>query len=268
LIYSNVWIASGAISLSFIFYIIFNLPFDYTLSCFVFSTTLFIYNWQRFAKIKSDQPFTGQRLEWMQRNKVSVLFLLVFSGCSGIFLLLFLQLDILKILIPFSVVAFLYVGKFPFKKLINLRDVPLVKAHLVAGIWAGMAVLLPAFQANVELDNEIWILFSSIYFFILSLAIIFDIRDIEMDEPSKKTIPQLIGIKPASFVAMGFNLLAVGLLIYLFNELFFTLIIFSILSAFFYFFATKKRGDFYFSFWIDGLIILFTTVTILTILYE
>jgi len=204
----------------------------------------------------------------MLRNKLTVLFLLFLSGSSGLFLLLFLQINILKLLIPFSVIAFLYVGKFPCKKLVSLRDVPFMKAHLVAVVWAGMVVLLPTFQSNIKLSFEILIIFSSIYFFILSLAIIFDIRDIELDEPNKKTMPQLVGIKGASFVAMGFNLLSAGLLIYLCNELFFTLGIFSLLASIFCFFANDKREDLYFSFWIDGLIILFSGVISLTILYE
>lgn len=213
------------------------------------------------------QPFTGRRVEWMLYNKNWINFILVVSAASSLFLLMLLQLDVLTILIPFGVVAFLYVGKFPFKKLVNLRDVPFVKAHLVALVWAGISVLFPAFQTNFTVSREVWILLGSIYFFILSLAIIFDIRDVEMDEADKKTIPQLIGKKGASAVASAFNLISASGLIFLRDALLLPLIGFAALTFVLYFFATKIKEDFYFSFWMDGLIILFSGIIILSTLF-
>lgn len=253
--------------LTIIFYLFFKIRLDFILISFIFFSTLFIYTWQRFVKIKSSHPFTGMRLDWMLQHMSWVKLILLLSGFVSTLLLLLLQLNVLKILIPFGVVAFLYVGKFPFKKLFNLRDIPFLKAHLVAGVWAGMAVLFPAFQANFTLSREVWILFGSVYFFILSLAIIFDIRDVEMDEADKKTMPQLVGKKGAAVVAIGLSVMSATCLIYLSHKLLFPMLVFAALASFLYFIATKKREDFYFSFWMDGLIILFSGIIISSILF-
>ena len=227
---------------------------------FVFFATCFIYNWQRFAKIKSNHAISGNRLVWMQNNPKTVYLFLILTALGSTTLLLFLKTDVLKILVPFGAVSFLYVGKFPFKNLFNLRDVPFLKAHLVAGVWAGMVTILPAFQSDLILSKEIRIFFAVIYCFILSLAIIFDIRDVELDEPEKLTVPQLIGKRAAVVSAIILNLISCALLIYLKDSLMVLLLSLFCLAAVLFILALKKKDDFYFSFWLDGLILLFSTM--------
>lgn len=192
---------------------------------------------------------------------------LIFSGIATLFFLLLLQLNTLKILIPFGMIAFLYVGKFPFKNLFNLRDIPFLKAHLVAAVWAGISVILPAFQSSIFFTKEIWIFFSAMYCYILSLAIIFDVRDINLDETEKRTFPQLLGKKGAVAVAVLFNLIAIGAMIFLQRELFFLLIFFSLLSSLLFIVALKRQDDLYFSFWMDGLILFFSCLIIFATLF-
>lgn len=249
------------------FYVFFKIEPDFILAGFVFFSTLFIYTWQRFAKIKSNQPFSGIRLQWMLTHSKFVEISLIFSGIATLFFLLLLQLNTLKIIIPFGMIAFLYVGKFPFKRLFNLRDIPLLKAHLVAGVWAGISVVLPAFQSTVFFTKEIWIFFSSMYCFILSLAIIFDVRDVDLDETQKLTVPQLLGKKGAVAVAVLINLISVFTLIFLRQELLLSLIFFSVLSAALFIIALNRKDDFYFSFWMDGLILFFSGLIIFATLF-
>jgi len=203
----------------------------------------------------------------MLHNPGSVQLILFFSGIGSLFFLLLLQLETLKILIPFGIITFLYVGKFPVKKIINLRDIPFLKAHLVAGVWTGVSIILPALQSDLVWTWMHWIFFLAIYCFVLSLAIIFDIRDIQLDEPEKRTIPQLLGKKGAVAVAIFFNLAALGILIFLDQIFIVPLLFFSIISITSFIIALRRNDDFYFSFWVDGLILIFSAVIIVTTLF-
>ncbi len=102
-----------------------------------------------------------------------------------------------------------------------------------------MSVLFPAFQANFALSRDVWILFGGIYFFIFSLAIIFDIRDVEIDETEKRTVPQLFGKKGAAFIAIMFTIFSAVCLIYLRTELLFPFLSFVAVTSILFYIATK-----------------------------
>lgn len=218
---------------------------------------MWTYTFQRFAKIKSLQAFSGPRMEWMARHITLVVFILAACGLVLCISLFFLSQQVILVMIPLAVASVLYVGKFPFRDLFNLRDVPYLKVHIISAVWAGTTVLLPVINSGVAISSRIWMISLVVYLLILALAITFDVRDLDVDEPSKKTVPQLVGKHGALALAALINISAIALTVRLSNELLVPMLIFMLCATAMIFFARRRPDDFYYSFWLDGLIILF-----------
>lgn len=94
------------------------------------------------------------------------------------------------------------------------------------------------------------------FFFILAITIPFDIRDVDLDEADKRTIPQLVGIPIAKMIASLFALISFVLWIYLYPT-FWPPAVGSALFTLGLIMASKKdRPDQYYSFFVDGLLLL------------
>jgi 1,4-dihydroxy-2-naphthoate octaprenyltransferase len=243
--------------MTFFCYRVFNWELNFFMLAFVFTSTLFTYTFQRFAKIKSLQAFSGPRMQWMTSGIVKVAVILASSGLTTLLLLFFLEKKVVLLLMPLAAIAVLYVGKFPFRDFYNLRDIPFMKAHFISIVWAGIVVGLPVLQESGTIAGEVICVALAIYLFILALAVVFDIRDADVDEPEKKTLPQVLGKKAAAAVAAALCLAAVVLIITVDNRLVIPMSFVLLCSVVLCFGALRKRGDLYFSFWIDGLILLF-----------
>jgi 4-hydroxybenzoate polyprenyltransferase len=142
-----------------------------------------------------------------------------------------------------------------------------VKIFIVTLVWGIVGVLLPATASSHE--GSPWIsLPALIWFFvfctmIFSLTITFDIRDYFYDGEKLKTIPALVGIKKAIGISL-FSLVIFAAGVLFLHWQFSTGTTFQLITIFFWcviaaIFIVKSnpsRNDYYFSFFIDGLLIL------------
>jgi hypothetical protein len=91
-----------------------------------------------------------------------------------------------------GIISFFYVLHVPGLKGKNLRDIPGIKIYIIALVWVLITVIVPyLIDTNLNFQKTL-ILFGAEVLFMISITIPFDIRDINLDEKSKKTIPQLI----------------------------------------------------------------------------
>lgn len=262
LIYSNIWIATAAFSLTLFFYKIAEIKEDWIVLVFVFSSTLFIYNFQRIAKLKTGTAFSGSRLIWMKDHVAFSTTLSLISLIGSVLFFFLLDVRTLYILIPAGIISIFYVGKFLLKSVGGLRDVPFLKAYLVSFSWASVIAVLPALNARFEHTHTIFLLGVSIATFVFSLAIIFDLRDAEMDEKSKRTIPQLIGKRGTVILAvicLSFSMLIPLLLSLRMWPVSLLVICF---GTFLIVRVSEKSSDFYYSFFLDGILILPGLITL------
>lgn len=81
---------------------------------------------------------------------------------------------------------------------LGLRRIPALKSFLVAWVWAAGTVLLAADHP----DAMVWLLVVVFFCFYLAIAIAFDARDILVDPPGLRTVPQLVGPKLARALAL------------------------------------------------------------------
>jgi 4-hydroxybenzoate polyprenyltransferase len=105
-------------------------------------------------------------------------------------------------------ITVLYSSRFlsKFTILRNVKLFPGSKTIVVATVWTLVTTLLPVYGSGIAAPNSISLilLFSERFLFILPIAIIFDIRDIQIDtQTNRNTIPVKTGVVRASAIAKG-----------------------------------------------------------------
>ncbi len=256
IVYSNIWISTGSIFLLFNFYFLNQIPVDFNVVVFVFSATLFTYNFQRIVKIKTGVQISGERFDWMSKyyNLSYTLLLISFIPTAYYAVLYFSSLWWVLLICGF--LSFFYVWKLPGFKDKSLRDLPGIKIYLISVVWVLISVFMPylLLNHNTQLENTQHLFIAEVLFMI-SITIPFDIRDIQLDEKSKRTIPQLIGIKKSQYLAAGLLIISQCILqsLYTFNL---GIWIFTGFACVVLFYAKAKSSELYFSGLTDGLLIL------------
>lgn len=178
----------------------------YIFSYFVFLATFLAYNGIRFYRKKE---LKGWFFDWMQQNK-KVLYL--FSIISVLVLLALtskLKINTLLSLIPVTILTLFYV--VPFQGKLSLRTLAGCKIFLIAFCWAFVTVLVPIIDVDFTLTKDVLITFLQRFFFVLTITIPFDIRDMQHDAKSLKTLPQIFGITQSKRIGVLFLMLFLGL---------------------------------------------------------
>lgn len=205
-------------------------------------------------KIVYKENVLGPRMEWMKRN-VRLVQTILFIGLVGTtFYALYLSLSSLFILAIMGAISFFYAFKFNLtNRKTNLRDIPGIKIYLIGLVWAICCALIPMVELELLNSKTIQICLGFLLF-IIGITIPFDIRDVDVDEINKKTIPQMIGVKWSKVIAI---LLVTGSfwLMSGTKELFYPSLTSSVISAILIAFARTKNNELYFSFIMDGLLV-------------
>jgi len=240
---------------------------NWPLFTFILGCTLVIYNMNMLSGLHELREFgtESKRHHWCLDNerlmKFTLLFGLVLSGSS----VWFLNQAILLLMLPLGLVALAYTIPIFRRKAtkIRLREIGLWKIFLIASVWTGMTVILPAvhlygFEQILELIS--WQVALGRFLFILAITIPFDIRDLVNDaKKGVRTIPSVIGWQ-RSVVLAQFLLVIFMFLVYhriganhpyFLGYLASTTLVSAGVSV-----ATPQRSDFYCSFWLEGTMIL------------
>lgn len=254
IVYSNVWIALGSAALSAQFYELTNTNIDWNVILFSFFATLFTYNFQRILKIRFQINLKGERVHWIQSHKKLNYFILLISGIGSAYFGYFLLKSALEILLISGFISFFYVWKIPFLKHKSLRDVPGIKIYLIAVTWVLISAILPYMHSSDVLFLDAIKIACVEFLFMLSITIPFDVRDILLDDPSKKTIPQVFGEKKAVFISI-FLLLFSQLLEWIWFGHALAVLLFTLSSTIVLSFVRSNRKELYFSAIVDGLLL-------------
>lgn len=253
LVYSNSWISLGAGFLTLLSFNLFNSSTEsYTelsYSLFVFFSTLFSYNFQRVSRLKKIAEHSPNA--WVVNNSsIAITFLFLSILGSLAFLPIFQHPFVFLWILILGIISFGYsYGKF--------RDLPYLKILLISASWAIACGIIPSVIANNEPLTDSLLTSFWIFFYILGITIPFDIRDIGIDEDSKKTIPQWVGIKQSKQISYISLFLAFVLFLLLNGNIGGSIVMF--ISMLIASFLVKKsepyKNDLYFTLLIDGHII-------------
>ena len=254
IVFGNIWISLGASALTLNTFLIMKWTINPSLIFLVFFATILSYSLQRIVRHTSGNAINSIRHQWVYKQIKLLFVLIVISSClSGyLFFKLFSFYELLYFS-PLIIIALFYAVKL-FRK--SLRDIPFLKIILIASSWAAVTVLIPAY-INQELSAYgTWAIFTLNFIYIFALVIPFDIRDLQFDEPEKKTIPQLIGWKASKYTGIALLIICGLLSCTFFKEAIYSIPIY-FLSIFLMLQVNDKRKELFYAFGIDGLILLF-----------
>lgn len=242
------------LSLCLIFFTMFQyrylgLDIDWRYIYYVFFSTMLIYN---LHKVKREDYNL-----FLNIRKVIILF------CIGSLIVLTIGQSLEKTiyLLPAAVISFLYVlPLLPGKK--KLNQFGWLKIMVLVVTLTYVTTFLPLYFSETNI-NVLFLVSISRFFFIFTLALLFDIRDLEKDfSLGIKTLPSGMGVKN-TFILAGFLLMmSFSLDFYMVYE-FITLMPVFLSMAFtfiffclFIFLSPRIFSNESFSFWADNLLAL------------
>ncbi|KUG06225.1 hypothetical protein ASU33_02335 [Solirubrum puertoriconensis] len=141
----------------------------------------------------------------------------------------------------------------------GLRDIPGLKTLLIGYVWSAVTVWLPALCLEQSLVSApVGLLFARRFFFILAIALVFDLRDISRDRRAgTATLPVLLGYERGRYVALGCVVASASLVLpgLPLTTGQWVLAVPTLLTALVVWFAEEARSDYYFALLADGLLL-------------
>lgn len=269
LLFSNVFMALCAVAQGLVvFYLIGSRPL-YTICALLFVSTVAIYNFSiLLTKPKNPEKSENRRIRWFFAHHRLMVTVTIVAILSLIPLFFLISMESRILLIFLAAISFAY--SLPLFSLgdqkFGLRNIPGLKQFLITLVWTMSSVLLPVLEAqDMHLTNitlrDTTILLAKRFLFIAALTVPFDIRDLFEDrESGLKTVPVAIGEKRAYLFC---QILLAGYIVLLFlyrnngfNANFFALTLTAILAGWLIFKSKWKRNEYYYFFYLDGVLIL------------
>lgn len=266
IVYSNIWVAIGAVALYLVTTSLHPLSFQLDVAIFIFTGTIFIYNYHRLFPLKNKGSAHGtERLDWINSHRKNLfrLSVLCLLFAVSIFFIRFYHLTLFLRFGPFLLLSLLYVlpvwkskGKW-----IRLRDIPYLKIFLVATVWAFVTVFFPFLADNPEWfpQTEHWFTIVHRFLFIFAITLPFDIRDLEIDlRQGVKTWASRIGVEKIHFFSSLLLLMAVSCgFIAWFKEYYsmgsaFGMFVSGIYCTWLIRQTRPESSEFFYTFWLDG----------------
>lgn len=276
-VYGSWWVAISAACLGTLsWFELADHRINAPLFAFILGCTLVIYNLNMLSGLNELRELgtESERHQWCMEHESLMKFTLALGLMLAGISIWFLHPHIWLFMIPLSLVALAYAAPMLRRnaKLIRIREIGLWKIFLVALVWSGMTVILPAIDHlgwRQLFSAPSWVMALERSIFILAITIPFDIRDLANDaKKGVRTIPSVIGWFRSVLLA------EVLLLLFLFliwwrigtdQPLFWAYLVSTLITMFGVSFAHPKRHDMYCSFWIEGTMILqFLLILLLT----
>ncbi|MFM6975686.1 MAG: hypothetical protein ACKOW2_02405 [Sphingobacteriaceae bacterium] len=268
LLFSNLFIALGAAAQVILSYQLLELSPNWRLISLVFCATLALYNFSMFlARPAKPESSPYRRVRWIfehQRLITSISLTAIF-GAIILSLLLSYTSQILLLFLGFIAIAY----NLPLLQIrsqkIGLRNIPGIKLFLIAGIWSLSVVLLPVLEAESKgilfiSSGRVMLLLAQRFAFVAAITIPFDIRDLYQDRIyALKTIPVLFGETKAYLLCqllLVVSLVLSGMALFPLGQSFSTILITSLLSAWLIFRSKWKKDEYYYFFYLDGVLLI------------
>lgn len=257
---SSIHVSLAVVSLTCISIIELGLPYNKELTGFVFFATITGYN---FVKYFGIAKFHHRQLaKWLKVIQI-LSFVCFLTMCFYAFRLEYNTLVFIAILGLFT---FLYAIPFLPNKSLSLRKVSRLKVYVIAFVWAGVTVLIPAINIDSPITADLIIVFLQRFLFVLILILPFEIRDLKYDDTKLETIPQKLGIRNTQFLGWMLLLVFVGLDFLRTNitpEMHYARMLIATITAFFLLFSREDQSPYYCSFWVESIPIIWLLLLLL-----
>ena len=270
-LYSNIFISLCAAAFTIETYLLIHAKINWIYILFVFLSTLVLYNFPTFLE-DNFAPEYSERHKWVSENKkpLSVISLIALLGV--IVTIFSFPFKFILLFTPIAVIAFAY-----FFPQTQLRSITGLKTAIVAFVWTSVTGIFTLllnfnFDFNNSFGNGRTEILLQNFFFIFPLCVIFNVRDIEADRNAGvKTFPVIYGVKKTILVCL-ISLLIFSTIVFFSNydlKIIITLLLSCFVTAIFILLIPTEVNaspslwegfrmgyDYYYSFWIDGTILL------------
>ena len=256
-IFSNIHVALAGFSITKITLINFGISNNLT-PLFVAFSILISYNFIRYYEIKKNKLIWLESWFFTNTQKIVVLTILAALGLGYILVFTDFNLKSLTILFPFAFMTLFYaVPLFKIGKTeISFRNFPVIKIFSIAISWAGISVFFPLDEGGYQFTSVVYLEFFQRILFLFAIIIPFDIRDVNVDLKSLRTLPQILGITNSKILGtlllFGFFLLEIFKENFTYFGLLIVLIV-SFISGLFLWFSSTDRSRYYTSFWVESI---------------
>ncbi|WP_130285724.1 hypothetical protein [Aquimarina brevivitae] len=186
--------------------------------------------------------------------------LLALLAALGLFF--FLDPIIVLFLAPFALLTLLYVAPV-FPKTTNLRNLAGVKIFIIALVWAGISVLVPAMYTLLDFTDALWLEFIQRFLLVVVIMLPFEIRDLPYDPRELKTIPQQFGVRKTKIIGSLLLLFFVVLDIVKNTSESFEItssIAIALVSGAFLWGASTTQPRYYCAFWVESIPVMWLTL--------
>jgi hypothetical protein len=243
--------------------ILFHISDNEAVAFFAFSGTIVGYNFVKYDALARTQKLQASL-------KVKAIAVLSFIAAVGA-VYFFLQLARITQLIAF---LFLFVTMlytlpfFPNRK--NARNWAGVKIYIVALCWVGVTLFLPIVNAGIPFTAEVLWVAVQRFILIFVLVLIFEIIDLQEDDPNLKTVPQQIGVNHTKWIGsllLVFFVLVEFLAIHYQGQTSLVKMGLAITTLLLLLLANENRPRYYASFWTESIPVLWWILVLLSTVF-
>jgi hypothetical protein len=153
-----------------------------------------------------------------------------------------------------------------FDERMNLRRISGFKVYVISFVWACVTVVLPIIDSGYNIDWDVVLTVIQIFIYVLVVMLPFEIRDMSYDNLRLSTIPQQIGVKKTKMIGV-LLLIPFFFLEYFKDEIsptsIIALLIVMALTIIAIVLAKTKQSDYFSSFWVEGIPIVWLLVKML-----
>ncbi|MFZ1527725.1 MAG: hypothetical protein WAT19_03180 [Ferruginibacter sp.] len=240
--------------------ILLRLELNAWLLFFIFFSTLASYN---FYWLISKYSFERNKISWkiFARKNIFSISLSLFSGLLMLFFLWFVRSIWVYVCISILLTLLYSLPLWPFAFALKARRAGFLKTVLLAFTWAFVTTVIPAVPGLKDDVAAVLILLAARFFFFMMLALIFDMRDKEIDKIRNLRSLATDAAPKALRIAM-YLLFILYMAAGLFVRIHFddgaqvaAFFITGLLVWFVYQLSLRKRGYFFYYFVVDGLML-------------
>ncbi len=226
-----------------------NISINVHLMGFLFFATIVCYNFVKYG-VEADKYLVVAK---PSHKPIQVLSFLAFG--ISLYFLFPLPLQLWIVIGILTVISALYAIPFlPSSR--NLRSLGGLKVFLVALVWVGFTVALPAVEHQLGFSEQVVLLGIQNFVLVLILILPFEIRDLQYDKPELRTLPQRFGVTNSKYIGyilcfsyLGLRFISDG---WDSRRMMYSLAVFGLLVAALYF-TKEGQSKYYTSFWIEGI---------------
>ena len=249
---SSIHVALSVYVLAKMTQFIFHIADDSAVCYFAFFGTIVGYNFVKYDAL-------ARTKKMRMSNQVKAFAVLSFlSFLATVYYFFKLQLVTQGIAAFFLLLTLLYTLPF-FPNKGNARNWAGVKIYIVTLCWVGVTLFLPVINSGITLTIDVLLVAVQRFILVFVLILIFEIIDLENDDPHLLTVPQEIGVNQTKII--GSTLLFIFMILEFldtnFRQQALLLKAGIALTVFlFLLFANEKRSKYYTSFWVESIPIL------------